>query len=154
MPRISLMSPLHFYLYFCDLVLLVIFAWMIKHRLNVIFSGGRAQGYVEGHEKRHGEDTTSFHPMFTFVDHNGVNRHITSNAGWSAPRHQIGSKINIRYHRKNPDLAFIDSFYHIWFWLLVLAGFVIALFFFALYPNSCLNHPNSDTCGWSSTPEL
>lgn len=154
MPKIFHMNPLHYYLIFFGLVFLAIFVWMMKRRLNVLLSGGRAQGYVVGHEKRHSDDSTSYHPVFSFVDHQGVQHQITSDTGWSAPRPQIGTKIHIRYQKKNPELAFIDSFYHIWFAPLMLVGFALALFFFAWYPKSCLNHPNSDTCRWDSAVEL
>jgi len=145
---------LTYYLFVCSMVLAALSIGMFKRRLNVVRSGGRAQGHVVGHEKREIDDSPSFHPTFSFVDHDGVQHNITSNAGWSVPRPPVGTKIYIRYHRLNPELAFIDSFYHFWFWPLVLAGFAAALFFAAWYPNSCLNHPDLHTCNWGSMPEL
>jgi hypothetical protein len=148
------MTPIHYYLFLCGFILLALFAWMIKRRISVILSGGRATGYVVSHEMRDVDNSISYHPVFVFEDHNGIQRHLTSNAGWSAPQPQTGTKIRIRYHRKNPELAFIDSFYHIWFWPFVLAGFAAVLFFFAWDPNSCLNHPSAYTCKWDGNAEL
>lgn len=120
---------MNYFLFLCSMVFTVASLWLIKWRLMVFLSGGRAVGQVVGHEERHIDDSFSFHPVFAFLDHAGVQRRITSKAGWSAPRPPIGTKVQIRYHRQNPELAYIDTFYQLWFWPLVLAGFAAALMF-------------------------
>jgi hypothetical protein len=148
------MTPMHFYLIFWGMFLIALSIWLIKRRVTIMRTGGRAQGHIIGHKERVGADSTHFSPMFAFVDHNGVQRHIVSDAESNTPHPKIGAIVDIRYHQQNPEQAFIYSFYPFWFGQLVLIGFAAALFFFAWYPNSCLNHPDNDTCRWDSFSEL
>lgn len=148
------MHPLHYYLITCGLVLSAVFAWMIKRRIGVTFSGELAIADVVKHEMRNGDDSILYHAVLEFEDHHGVRRQIVSNLGWGKPRPQLGTKIKIRYQRENSELAVIDNFYHMWLGPLVVAAFSAALFFFAVYPNSCLNHPSEATCKWDGVFEL
>lgn len=108
-------------------VLLVVCLAMLARRREVLRSGGKTTGRVVAHEKRERDDGTSFHPVFTFTDHNGHEHQITSSAGWSAPRPQVGTTVSIRYVLSRPQRAYIDSFYHLWFWPLALAMFAAIL---------------------------
>jgi hypothetical protein len=140
------MSLMNYFFFICSVVLIAISIWMIRRRLNVLHSGERSQGSVVDHEKRQSDDGTTYRPVFKFVDHNGVEHVITSNSGWSAPHPPLGTKVRVRYHRQNPVNAYIESFYHLWFWPLVLMGVAVVLLLAIWLPGSCLNSPRSQGC--------
>jgi hypothetical protein len=104
----------------------VLAAWLTWRRVAVLLSGGTAEGMVTEHERREIDESVGFHPVVTFVDHNGLRRHFTSSAGWSTPSPKVGAKVRVRYLRSDPDLAYIQSFLHIWAGPVALAAFVVA----------------------------
>jgi len=69
---------------------------------------------VTEHERRDMDDSTSYHPVVTFIDHLNVRHHFTSTAGYSQPMPLVGIKVQVRYLLSDPDVAFIDTFFHMW----------------------------------------
>ena len=107
--------------------LLVASLGMLVRRWHVLRSGARATGRVVSHVARERDDGTSFHAVFAFTDHSGHEHHIASNAGWSAPRPPVGTAVSVRYARSQPHRAYIDNFYHLWFWPLALSALAATL---------------------------
>jgi hypothetical protein len=46
------MTPIHFYLIFWGMFLIALSIWLIKRRVTIMRTGGRAQGHIIGHKKR------------------------------------------------------------------------------------------------------
>lgn len=122
---------MHYLLLALGMVLSTVSVWLIIKRLKLIKFGVRTIGQVVGHEKSETEDSISYRPVFMFIDEKGVQRKIISQSGWSAPRPDVGTKIKVIYSKSDSEKACIDSFYHIWFWALVLSCVSMALLIFA-----------------------
>ena len=66
------------------------------------------------------------HSQIYFVDHTGKGRHFTSNAGWSSPKPSVGARVQVVYHRSDPELAYIRSFFHLWAGPVAMLAFALA----------------------------
>ncbi len=137
---------MHYFLFILAVVMITVSILMISRRFKVLLSGGSAIGHIIGHQKRNGDDSVSYHPIFAFSDHKGIQHEITANSGWSSISQPVGTKVKIIYLRNNPEFAFIDSFYHLWFWPFLLFVFALILLLTVWLPNSCLNAYDKKDC--------
>lgn len=104
----------------------VLAIWLTYRRVVVLRSGGVAEGKNAEHERREIDESVGYHAAVYFVDHIGKGRHFTSNAGWSSPKPSVGAKIRVVYLRSDPELAYIQSFFHLWAGPVAMLAFTLA----------------------------
>jgi hypothetical protein len=96
------------------LIFLALALSLLVRRLAVLLHGVSVAGRVEGHEKRTLDDAAFFVPIVSFVDQSEHSHQFTSVAGSSSKYPPVGAEVRVRYLRANPNVAFIESFLHMW----------------------------------------
>jgi Protein of unknown function (DUF3592) len=76
--------------------------------------GATAVGRVVGHQLRTMDDSTIYLPIIVFFDQQGKEFRFTSVAGGSVQNPKIGTEVRVCYLRSNPEIAYINSFLHMW----------------------------------------
>ena len=89
-------------------------AWLFVRRLKVAVKGVRVTGYVVAHEVRVDDGSLCYLPVITFVDHCGMRRRFTSVAGNSRQCPPVDTALTVRFLPDNPNIAFVESFLHMW----------------------------------------
>ncbi len=97
-----------------SLAFLALSAWLTVRRIIVLRSRGQAEGMITEYERRDIDDSTSYHAVVTFVDHLAVRHHFPSSAGHSQPKPLVGTKVPVRYLLRDPEVAFVSTFFHMW----------------------------------------
>lgn len=95
---------------------------MIYTRIKFLVRTRRTYGRVTGWEERPGfiagesVDSISYYfPEVAFEAPDGVERRVTSGAGWeSTERQSIGDRVAVRYDPSNPDDARVESIIELW----------------------------------------
>ena len=69
---------------------------------------------IVGLEERSGAGETIFHPVFEFQDASGTNHQVYSKYGSSPAAYDVGDKVRVRYHPREPKEAKIEGFQKPW----------------------------------------
>jgi hypothetical protein len=99
-------------------VLLANAAWMLAQRLS---ASGAASGKVVEHEVITGVTgdmdsvpTTLYHAVIEFADHSGSYHRFTA-VGGDLKRHPArGTRVAVRYRRRDPQTAYVATFAQMW----------------------------------------
>jgi hypothetical protein len=102
------------YLTVIGIAFLVLAAVLFLRRLSAALRGASAVGHVRGHEERKIEDGVSYLPIVEFADSAGNVHRFTSVAGRSTRTPALGSMVRVRYLPGDPQVAYIQSFLHMW----------------------------------------
>jgi Protein of unknown function (DUF3592) len=95
-------------------------AWLALRRLFVLIRGTEANGTVVDYECRQAEDSIEYHPVVVFIDNRGQSTRFTSGTGSSGQEPTLGSAVAVRYRADAPEIAYINTFRHLWAQPLVL----------------------------------
>jgi len=95
---------------------------MTYKRITFLLRTRKTYGRVVGWEERPGFvaghrvlSVTYYFPEVAFEASDGVERRVTSPAGWeSTARQSIGDRVGVRYDPRNPDDARVDAIVHLW----------------------------------------
>jgi hypothetical protein len=93
---------------------LLVLGFILFYRRLVAWKGVTAVGHVAGHELRTIDDSTTYLPIIVFFDQQGKEIRFTSVAGGSAQNPKIETEVRVCYLRSNPEIAYINSFLHMW----------------------------------------
>ena len=105
---------MRYYFAIIGIALLGMACWLFWHRLTVLVSGATATGRVESYESREFDESVGYLPVVSFTDNQGNRQQFTAVAGGSSKSPPIGTEVKVFYDRKNPKVAFISSFLHMW----------------------------------------
>lgn len=83
-------------------------------RFSIWMCGITASGTIVKHETLATEDGVGYVPVVEFRDSKGTLRQFVSSSGDFPKRLNVGTIVNVLYSQSNPDIAYIDSFWHIW----------------------------------------
>lgn len=96
----------------CACLFIMVISFLYIH--NFIRQARQAQGCIIQLVDREEDGGTSYYPVFTFKDANGVKHIVYSDTGSYPPTYQIGDKITVLYNPNNPRYAKINNFFSIW----------------------------------------
>lgn len=84
---------------------------------------------IESRSGKSRQRTTYFAPVFTFTDHAGVARRVTSRvSNGDKPGYRVGESVPVVYHHDRPDEAELDTFFASWGGMLIVGGLGAAFF--------------------------
>lgn len=106
--------PVKTFLLIVALALFALAVWLMVRRLRAHLGSAAAVGVVTGHERRELDDTVSYHAVVAFEDDRHESRQFTAVAGLPRPVPRVGARVRVCYLRGQPEVAFIDSFLHMW----------------------------------------
>jgi hypothetical protein len=102
------------YLTVVGIAFLVLATVLLVRRLSALMQGASALGSVQGHEMRRLDEAVYYHPIVEFNDSSGHRHRFTSVAGRSVKTPEVGTHVRVRYVRNDPNVAYIESFLHMW----------------------------------------
>lgn len=83
-------------------------------RLVVIRKGAVSIGIIESYQIRESDNSLYYSPVVTFSDKEQRSHRFTSVAGYGYKKLPEGASVSVRYHPDKPDMAYVNSFLHLW----------------------------------------
>lgn len=102
------------YLIVVGVALLLLGLTLAARRARVAVLGVSTAGRIRGHRTSTLDEGTAYLPVVEFYEANGRPHTFTSVAGRSTRNPDVGAEVRVRYLPSDPQVAYIQSFLHMW----------------------------------------
>jgi len=108
---------------------LLVLSFILRRRTKrFIRESVQTQGEVIGLHEVYDEGSYTYAPIVRFIAADGITREFTDSMSSRPPRHNVGDRITILYHRQNPRDARVATTFRLYF-ASTIVGSIGAVFF-------------------------